>query len=258
MITSADKPEDIVEQFSTYLAQLGYSSNTRTMLPAHIKDLWEYLGKPELTEINQVQIQSFLEYLQTRPFKRREGALSESYIYHHVYGCRVFFNWLEETGVISSNPMSVLRFKAPKANTRQPLSQQEIQELFSATENIQERVSLHLFYSCGLRRMEAEALNATEIHFKQNILYVREGKGAKRRAVPMPVRVSKELESFYFTERMQRLNPKNTDAFMLNRIGERMKGDNYNKLLKKILARTDITKAISLHHLLYRIATIII
>lgn len=104
------------------------------------------------------------------------------------------------------------------------------------------------------RRTEAVRLNTRDIHFKHQLLYVREGKRAKRRAVPMPVKVSEALEAYYLEERTQ-VNTKDTDAFMLNRTGTRMSGDSYNRRLKEIAARTAIRREISLHYLRHSIAT---
>ncbi|MBA2746944.1 MAG: tyrosine-type recombinase/integrase, partial [Flavisolibacter sp.] len=108
-----------------------------------------------------------------------------------------------------------------------------------------------------LRRSEGEALNIIDVHFKQQLLYVREGKGAKRRVVPVTERVSKELEEYYLNERTGSTTKKvkDEDAFLLNRIGNRMTGDQLNKLLKEILNKAGITKEVTLHHLRHSVAT---
>jgi integrase/recombinase XerD len=67
----------------------------------------------------------------------------------------VFFSWQEASGGIAYNPMSGLKFRRGERNSREALSLDEIAALFSAALSIRERVMLHLFYSCGLRRSEA-------------------------------------------------------------------------------------------------------
>jgi integrase/recombinase XerD len=175
----------------------------------------------------------------------------------------VFFNYLEETGQIKYNPISVMKFKRPKSNSREPLTQEEINKLFEAATTVREKTLLHLFYSCGLRRTEAVCLNIQDIHFKQQLLYVREGKGAKRRAIPMTGKVAAALENYYLNERtnikahhsLSRPNDGNQEAFILNRIGQRMSGNSYNKAVKEIIRKAGITKEITLHHLRHSIAT---
>ena len=129
--------------------------------------------------------------------------------------------------------------------------QKEINQLFENTITAKETAILHLFYSCGLRRTEAENLNTSDIHFSKNLLYVREGKGAKRRVIPMNEKVKKELENYYNNERTKI----NEESFILNRTNERMRGDSYNRALKEIIKRSEIEKEITLHHLRHSIAT---
>jgi integrase/recombinase XerD len=113
-----------------------------------------------------------------------------------------------------------------------------------------------LFYSCGLRRSEAEALNLRDIHFKSCLLYVREGKGAKRRSVPLTKKVSDDLLYFFSIERKDIKT--DTQAFIVNRLGRRMSGSGYNIIFKELLAKSkisDLKPETSLHHLRHSIAT---
>jgi integrase/recombinase XerD len=178
-------------------------------------------------------------------------------ISHYVYALKTFFTWLEITEQIDYNPISGMKFKRPKQNVREPLTTEEIQQLFEAATTLKQTALLHIFYSCGLRRSEGEALNINDVHFKNQLLYVREGKGAKRRVVPMTEKVSKELEEYYLQDRCSNKSKKvkDEDAFILNRISNRMTGDQLNKLLKEILDKAGITKEVTLHHLRHSIAT---
>lgn len=241
---------DILEQFTKYIQQIGYSKGSQYQIPNCIKEFLEVTNK-SFKSITQSDILNFYEYLQTRPLKRRTGALSEAMINHYVFSLKTFFSWLEQTQQIKYNPISNIKFKRPQGNPREPLSQKEINQLFENAITAKETAILHLFYSCGLRRTEAENLNTSDIHFGKNLLYVREGKGAKRRVIPMNEKVKKELESYYNNERTK----VSEEAFILNRTGGRMRGDTYNKALKEILKRAGIEKEITLHHLRHSIAT---
>lgn len=242
---------DILEQFTKYIQQIGYSKGSQYQIPNCIKEFLRQVAEPNIKKINQQHILDFYEYLQTRPLKRRTGALSEAMINHYVFSLKTFFSWLEQTEQIKYNPISNIKFKRPQGNPREPLSQKEINQLFENTTTAKETAILHLFYSCGLRRTEAENLNTSDIHFSKNLLYVREGKGAKRRVIPMNDKVKKELESYYNNERTKI----NEEAFILNRTNERMRGDSYNRALKEIIKRSEIEKEITLHHLRHSIAT---
>ena len=249
--------QTIVQSFRNYLYEVGYSEGTVKMLPALVREFIDQQNITDLSYIGQQQVRSFYEYLQTRPLLKRRGALSEMTISHYVYALKTFFTWLEVTEQADYNPISGLKFKRPKQNVREPLSKEEVQELFTAATTLKQTALLHIFYSCGLRRSEGEALNTGDVHFKNQLLYVREGKGAKRRVVPMTEKVSKELEAYWLNERTASAarKVKDEDAFLLNRSGGRMNGDQCNKLLKKLLDKAGITKEITLHHLRHSIAT---
>ncbi|OFX20865.1 MAG: hypothetical protein A2033_07880 [Bacteroidetes bacterium GWA2_31_9] len=226
------------------------------MLPECVKDFLEYHSTTNIEAVNQKHIESFIEYLQIRPHKRKAGGLSEAYINHHIYALKLFFSYLEETGQIKYNPISVMKFKRPGHNTREPLTQAEISQLFETAQSQKETAMLHLFYSCGLRRSEAVELNTKDIHFKSCLLYVRNGKGHKRRAIPMTVKVSQALENYYLQERSQsQTKAKDAEAFILNRIGSRMSGNSYNSIIKEIVEKSGIERACTLHHLRHSIAT---
>lgn len=247
----------IIQTFKNYLYQVGYSETIQKMLPALVTEFIQQQSITDISYIEQQKVKSFYEYLQTRPLKLRSGALSEMMISHYVYALKTFFTWLEVTEQTDYNPISGMKFKRPKQNPREPLTTGETKQLFEAATTLKQTALLHIFYSCGLRRSEGEMLNINDVHFKQQLLYVREGKGAKRRVVPMTEKVSAALEDYYLNERTGSAakKVKDEDAFLLNRIGNRMTGDQLNKLLKEVLDKAGITKEVTLHHLRHSIAT---
>jgi len=248
----------ITQQFKAFLYQVGYGESTQNMLPACVSEFIEHQQIKDITCIEQEKVKKFYQYLHERPLKKRSGALSEMMISHYVYALKTFFRWLEITGQIDYNPISGMKFKRAKQNIREPLTIEEIKLLFETASTLKERTILHIFYSCGLRRSEGDALNISDIHFKEHLLYVREGKGTKRRVVPITERVSREFEDYYLNERCGSTvkKVKDQEAFMLNRTGNRMNGDQCNNLLKLIIKKSGISKpGITLHHLRHSIAT---
>jgi integrase/recombinase XerD len=247
----------ILHQFTAWLYQVGYSEGTQHMLPACTR---EFLEQQQITDIRYIepqQVRDFYAWLQERPLKRRSGALSEMMIHHYVYALKTFFTWLEVTEQMDCNPISGMRFRRPKQNARAPLSREEVGHLFEAAGRGRERALLHLFYSCGLRRSEGEALCTADVRCKEQLLYVRAGKGAKRRVVPMTAAVARDLESYWLQERCGQVakKVKDQEAFMLNRIGGRMSGAGYNDLFKALAGRAGLSPEITLHHLRHSIAT---
>lgn len=244
------------EEFIIYLKTLGYSDSTVNQLPRHVK---EFLYRQEkyrdrITTISAGDILNHYEYLQTRPSQTKPGGLSSSMISSHIFALRIFFKWLEETGVITSNPISGLNFPNPEYNHRTALTKEEIQQLYEATETYRDRAMLGIFYGCGLRRSEGEKLNTEDIKLKEKILIVREGKGQKRRVIPLAEGVKKDFENYYNQER-SKYNFKEESAFMLNNKGRRMNRDNYVWRLKYLLKKSGIKQSVCLHQLRHSIAT---
>lgn len=244
-----------ITDFRAYLTQAGYGQSSRKMLPAMITDFLGHHDQPEIEQISPHHIKSYHQHLQHRPHRCGGGGLSESYIHHHVFALKVFFNWMEATGQLEHNPISALKFAQPERKGREPLSPEAVLQLFRATKNLRERAVLHLFYSCGLRRSEGEDLNTRDVHFKQQLLYVRSGKGAKRRAVPMPAQVAQDLENYYRRERQHQRAKEDESAFVLNKTGGRMRGRGYQNVLNELTGRTGLTEEPTLHHLRHSIAT---
>lgn len=245
----------LVKNFAEHLSRLGYSKGGVSMLPTCVREFLYRQEQEELYDLGQItsgDITDHHEYLQQRPNLRRPGGLSPRMISHHLYALKLFFNWLQELRLIEANPMSALHFERPENKTREILTREEITSLYEACQTLKEHAILHVFYGCGLRRNEGEKLNIRDVHFRQKVLYVREGKGGKSRAVPLTEKVSEELKAYCYQQRKARPQE---HALITNNWGTRMQGNQYNSKLKELISRTSINKEISLHSLRHSIAT---
>ncbi|MBO9154076.1 tyrosine-type recombinase/integrase [Chitinophaga sp. GCM10012297] len=244
-----------LSQFKSYLQAVGYSTTSVYMLPYCTGEFLSFTGGSDLAAITVTDLLAFYDHLQVRPLVRREGTLSGAMIDHYGYGLRVFFNWLQSTGQIDMNPASGLRLPRWGSAERQPLNPAQIGLLFDHAGNLRNRVILHLFYSCGLRRSEAEALNIADVSFTQRLLYVRSGKGARRRVVPLPASVAACLERYYLAERQHAPGASDPDCWLLNRVGQRLRGGRLNEVVGAIAARAKIAEPVTAHRLRHSIAT---
>ena len=241
----------IVDQFRSHLIRLGYGESSVKMLPNCVEDFIR-ITKKSIEHISSQDIINYYEYLQQRPSQRDQGGLSESYINHHIYSLKLFFAWQEQSGLIKLNPISSLSFKQPESKRRVILSIAEVHQLYEVSESKKERAILSLFYGCGLRRSEGERLNVKDVHFRSGLLYVRSGKGGKRRVLPMSEKVSADINDYLENERSWK---DKQEALMLNSRGARMRGNTYNTAVKKLVEKSGIEKQISLHSLRHSIAT---
>ncbi len=247
----------IVAEFIEYLSRMGYSQST---LRTAYRAVNEWLDRAEIYGIKNAQVATrasilqHYQYLQNRPNQKRSGGLSDNMIASYMYGIRLFYSWLEASGVITENPTSTIHLSNPSNKQKHPdiLTEKEITEVYHVTINYKERAVLSLLYGCGLRRGEAVKLNTNDVHFRTGLLYVREGKGAKRRVVPMSERVRMDIKSYYYEERPE---IKNQAALILNNARTRMRGKEYGTVVKTLMSRTMINKHITPHRLRHSIAS---
>jgi len=252
---------ELLQDFSLYVERVGYNKGSQTALPSCVREFFYWLeqkGINQLENITPQHIRKHYDYLTERPNYTRPGGLSDSQINHHMYALKTFIKHQEEIGKISSNPFGVLSFPKVQSPPRQVLTLEEIKTLYQVAENMRDQAALSLFYGCGLRRSEAIKLNIIDINFKGQLLYVREGKGKKRRVVPLTEQVKTDLQNYYQYERslyIKEITKDNQQAFILNNRGNRMLGLVYWKRMKYLAKQAVLPEKISLHHLRHSIAT---
>jgi integrase/recombinase XerD len=120
---------------------------------------------------------------------------------------------LQKTGEIKLSPYQ-LKIKTPKYEERKVFTEEEIRKLYNKSTSLQ-AIILHLCYACGLRRNEAGELKINDIDLENNLLYIRKGKGKKRRVIPFTKQVQKDIKDFIFHSR--------SDLFFSNGVRESAK-----------------------------------
>ncbi len=239
------------QDFKAYLQGLGYKKSTVHMLPGCLAEFLAF-SKKQTDQVGSAEIRAYYNYLQVRPKQRGDGALSANYIRHHIYALRVYFNWLQQTGEREDHPMSGLHFPHYKTDKRVILSTQEIKQLFASCSSIEEKAWLAVYYGCGLRRSEGEQLNVGDVQTGSGLLYVRSGKGQKRRVVPMGGQVNKLLKDYLhacgYGHRKQA-------PLFRGKYGQRKSGNTINRKIVELAYKAGIDKKVSLHVLRHSIAS---
>jgi len=240
--------------FRKELQNLGYSKGVINNYPKYAQNLLNYT-KTEAITITENQIKEYYEYLQTKPNQRRKGVISQSHIHSNLLAIRIFFEYLQRIGKIKRNPYT-LKVKSPISNQRNIFTQEEIKLIYKACQNIQETIIVHLCYGCGLRRSEAQDLNIKDVNFEQKLLFVRKGKGKKRRVIPLTEKITTDLQDYY--KQNQSYRNENGESFLINIQGNPITGKAIYENFKKLLQKTKINtsdKNICLHSLRHSIAT---
>jgi integrase/recombinase XerD len=245
--------EKTIYTFRRELLNLGYSKTAVNNYPKYVQNMMDYIKEiPE--KITDQHIKNYYEYLKTKPSRITKKAISESHIYSQLLAIKLYFDYLERTKNIKRNPYN-LRIKQTTKNERLIFTQEEIKLLYNTCENLQETIIIHLCYGCGLRRNEVELLNIKDINFEQKLLFIRKGKGKKRRVIPLTTAIVKDLKDYFIETEM--IRKENEESFLISQNGSKMKGNNVYDLFKKILKRTQSLKPENycLHSLRHSIAT---
>ncbi len=97
---------------------------------------------------------------------------------------------------------------------------------------------------------------------QKGFLFVKKGKGKKRRVIPMTTSIIEDIKSYVYEQRPEQISwrtEKDKQALGLNKIGTRMQAASYRMLFKELLRSSGNeeiqTKKISLHSLRHSIAS---
>jgi integrase/recombinase XerD len=270
LVLKSERHETLLTQFTAYLTALGYGQNTILALPVYIRALMFYLEGFEGFEnlsVETANTKTLLDYkthLSERPNQRKAGNLSISEQRHHLWAIRLFYRFMEQTRIIDTNPTHALKYPTLDPTERTLLTQEDIQILYESCQTQTQRAILALLYGCGLRRTEAVKLTLKDIDFRQNLLYVRSGKGKKRRVIPLSIETKNDLYKYAFNTRialmkpLQRLNIQynrlQSVAFLLNQNGKNMTGNTLAKNLEDLRKQSPIA-TLTCHTLRHAIAT---
>jgi integrase/recombinase XerD len=253
--------------FRAWLDILGYSESTVYYTPIFVREFLYWLENHEINSIEDIRLEhvgDYYSYLNERSHQRKEGALSKGYLNKHQNGLKKFREYLQKHGAKTFKIH--LRSEEKDSEKKEILTQGEIRELFEITDHssmylrtrLRDKAMLTALYSCGLRRSEAVNLDMGDVLFDRALVFVKKAKNFKQRYVPVNNYNLRVLEDYRYEARP--LYPGNhTEAFFINRYGNRLHGQDMAKRLSHLIGLTGNQqlkqKRITPHCLRHSIAT---
>lgn len=252
--------EQEVLNYKIHLEILGYSPLTVKEKYLYLKAFFKHLEENKIFALEEIQTKDIAGYY-TALQQKRNGITGALLTKENVQGrmrmIQKYFSYLTETGTLLKSPASAFIFSSEtEKRERIIFTQEQIGELYKATENLQEKAILHLAYGCGLRAGELVKINREDIHLQENAVIVEKGKNNKRRMIPITEKVKEELQEFITVQSTE-------NALFLNTENRRMQSGSFVRVLKRLLQKTEFGKKlttqelrkIGIHTLRHSIAT---
>jgi len=270
---------EAVSKLYKEIKKRGYTKSTLKTYTHWVYHFNNFISKENCLDLNTDDVQQFLEHLavikKVKSPTQRQAFNSLLFFFRHVIG--------KELGDLSKT------IRAKKSNYIPTVLSQD--EVFSIIKNLNYPYNLmaKLMYGCGLRLFEAASLRVHSLNFytRQITIY---GKGEKFRSVPLPETVIEDLEEH--VERLKKLHQKDLNinyngTFIDESLERKYKNcakefpwqwvfpaknlvfvpdkkeirryhlhkTNFQKLIKKAIRKTQITKRVSSHTLRHSFAS---
>lgn len=228
-----------VNEFVQWMRSKRLSESTIKTYADALKSFLSFYNEKRIEDINNDDIIRF-----NNDFILK-NKLSSSYQNQIVNAIKKYFSTIEQKQI------NVELIHRPKREHLLPnvLSKEEVKMILDAHSNIKHKAMLSLIYSCGLRCGELLALKPEHIDSKRGIVIIKQGKGKKDRIAPLSAKILEMLRDYF----------KAYKPFLFLFEGQ-MPGNSYDErslqqVLKQALAKTSITKPVTLHWLRHSYAT---
>lgn len=234
----------------------GYAHNT---IEAYRNDLTQFLNfalndRPHLGHWGRVDKPLLLMFI----MHLKERGYTASSVARKIAVIKSFYHYLIERNLVDADP--TVSVGSPKVEKRLPqvLSPAEIERLLAAPvhhgtpKGLRDRAILELLFASGMRVSELTALNVADINLEQNTAHCA-GRGAKRRVIPIPGRVTTVL-----TDYLERGRPVFTNdaepALFVNPHGERLTRQGLWLIIKEYVKEANIHTPVTPHTLRHSFA----
>lgn len=141
-------------------------------------------------------------------------------------------------------PSKITSIPYPKSEKKLPivLSQDEVQAMFTACENLKHKVILALLYSCGLRVSELINLQWANLDRSRGIINIINGKGKKDRQVMLSADLLPLLEKYY-------LQYKPKPYVLQGQFSEQYSATSVGQVIKQLGKKAGIKKRVWTHQM---------
>lgn len=242
-----------------------YALKTIECRRRYLAYFFAFLAPLGIDEAKEVALEQLLAYQHALfAHRKRDGEpLSFGTQAQRLVPVAQFFSWCRREHRIEANPAADL---LPRPDRRLPeatLSASEMAALLAAPDvskplGLRDRAVLEVFYSCGLRRGELISVWLRDVDFDRGTIFVRLGKGAKDRYVPVGERALFWVRLYAEIVRPGFVTGRFPEHLFLSSAGSPLCPDWLCRQVRKYLARAGVDKRGSCHLLRHSVATLML
>ena len=227
--------ENILEETERVLKLRNYSPKTRKAYLLYIK---EYLScaKDKSIRSRQRAIEEFL-------LDKHKRGLSPQTINLALNAVKFLYS------EVLQDPQRI-DVKFVKRSKKLPivLSRAEVEQIIEATDNAKYRLMISLGYACGLRVSEVTSLRVADLAIDELVVHIKGAKGKKDRISVLPERLQDHLRNCI-------AGKEGGDFVFASNHGGKLTTTSLQKMFRKSLARTKVSKPTTFHSLRHSFAT---
>jgi len=187
----------LTEALSNFLAHLqlrNYSLRTISESAKMLKPYLRYLAETGVLSVNQLTKEANAAYVRDQfYFINQYGRQNTIKVRNNqIMAIKMFLRYLEHAEVLPVKlSEELVYYKEPTSQLpKDILSKQELLRLFKKPDlatltGYRDRTILEILYATGMRRFELVNLQVGDIRFDDQLVFIRQGKGAKDRFVPV-------------------------------------------------------------------------
>ena len=204
-------------------------------------------------EVTRGILERYRQHVYTYRRKTDGAPLSHQTQAKRLISVRAFFQWLARQHHLLYNPASELEL--PKQQQRLPrhiLSVAEDEQVLNACDTsellgLRDRAMLETLYSTGMRRVELTNLRADDLDLNRGTVFVRQGKGAKDRVVPIGERACLWIERYLFQVRPDLVDVDDDGTLFLAKHGEGMQAKQLSVIVRNAIGRANLERFADTH-----------
>ncbi|MBZ9623690.1 site-specific integrase [Clostridium sp. FP2] len=231
--------EQVLEKLMFDVELRGLSKHTQDEYYTKCKIFQNHFDKPA-TELNEKDIREFLHFLTT------EKKLASGSVNSYNSGLRFLY------GVTLNTNLNCKQIPRHRRHRKFPniLTQEEIQSLFNACDNLRDKCILMTIYGAGLRLSEVSCLKVSDIDSNKMQLFIRNGKGSKDRYALLSQDNLEILRDYW-----KSYHPKEWLFYSRINTGTHINPRSVQNIFHKYINKANITKSVTVHSMRHSFAT---